>query len=417
MSDFESVFLRVLIQLVVIIALSRLGAVLFRRLGHCEVVGEITFGLLIGPSVLGRLFPEILQNLFPVETLPILRSISEIGLIFLMFLIGIEFDFSHLKGVGRTAVSVAAAGCLLPLSLGILTALAIHPRIAADFDRTGFTLIVAVALSITAIPILGRIMTDFHMHQTPVGTLTITAAAIDDVLGWILLGTVSAVIRGRLELTMISRMLLLTTAFVVLTVHFGRMIQRNIRRWPAILHEGQLTPTGLAVTFCLILLSAAATSLIGIFSVFGPFVLGASLSGSPVLKASCERHMKSFVSYFFLPVFFTFTGLRTNAGSLQTADEWLACGLLLTAAVVGKIVGCGGAARLGGYSWRECGCVAVMMNTRALMGLITINVGRDLGVIPESVFCMLVIMAVATTLPTSPVLRRLISGDREVGPG
>ena len=185
---FQDYFLHVLIQLVVIIVAARLGAWLLGKLGQPQVVGEILVGLALGPSVLGHFAPEAIEFIFPADTTIVFRVLSELGLVLLMFLIGLEFDFSHLRHVGRTATGVAAAGIALPFALGLTLAMWMHPLVAADVDRTGFMLIVAVALSITAIPILGRIMIELDIQRTRLGTLTITAAAIDDALGWISAG-------------------------------------------------------------------------------------------------------------------------------------------------------------------------------------------------------------------------------------
>lgn len=413
MNESEDFLLHVLIQLVVILAAARIGGWVMGKFGQPQVVGEIMAGLVLGPSLLGNFAPDLVEFVFPQDAAVVFRALSELGLLLLMFLIGLEFDFSHLRHVGRTAGGVAAAGILLPFAMGAALAWWIHPMVAADVSRSGFVLIVAVALSITAIPILGRIMMDFNIHRTRIGTLTITAAAVDDAIGWILLAGVSAAIHGSFEIMPIVQMVALTIVFVFACWFVVRpLVTRIMDRW---IKGADLPPAGLAAVLVTVLLAGITTNVIGIFSIFGPFVLGAVLSGHHEFREAITRRLRDFVNVFFLPIFFTYTGLRTDVGQLGTAQHWLICGLVLVVAMFGKMAGSGLAARVGGLSWRECGCVAVMMNTRALMGLIAINVGRELGVMPDSVFCMLVIMAIVTTLVTSPVLRRLLPEPSTTG--
>lgn len=414
MSDFEVVFRQILLQLVVVIAAARLGGWAFLSIGQPRVVGEIAVGLLLGPSLLGRLAPEFSALLFPAEAALVFRSLSELSLVLLMFLIGMEFDFSHLRSVGKVAAGVAASGILLPFGLGLGLAWAIHPLVASEVHRLGFMLIVGVALSITAIPILGRIMIELGIHRTRLGTLTITAAAIDDALGWILLASVSAAIHGGFDALAVARMLAFTAAFVAVCVFAVQVIFRSGAEQFLIRKDGELSATGLSCILIGVLLAAAATNAIGVFSIFGPFVLGAALSDRVRLHAAVKQRMNDFVYAFFLPIFFTYTGLRTDVGALTSVRDWAIAATLLAVAVAGKVLGCGLAARWGGFSWRESGCVAVMMNTRALMGLVAVNVGRDLGVVPDAVFCMLVLVALATTIVTMPVLRRLLPPVEEL---
>lgn len=408
MNSWEDFLLQVLIQLVVIIAAARVGGWLLAKVGQPQVVGEIVAGLVLGPSLLGRFAPEFVGFVFPPDTTVVFRVLSELGLVLLMFLLGLEFDFSHLRQVGRTAAGVAAAGIALPFALGMALAWWMHSYLVIEASRTGFVLIVAVALSITAIPILGRIMIELNIHRTSIGTLTITAAAIDDAFGWILLAAVSALIRGGFEFLPILRMTGLAATFVLGCWFIGRPLLGRMTDRLLAGAGGELTLPGLSVVLLLVLLAAAATNMIGIFSIFGPFVLGAVLSDRDRFREAVLKRLRDLVYAMFLPIFFTYTGLRTNVGLLDSWQHWLLCGLVLAVAMLGKLGGCGLAARAGGLSWRESGCIAVMMNTRALMGLIAINVGRELKVIPDSVFCMLVIMAIATTLLTTPLLRLLL---------
>ncbi|QEG02618.1 High-affinity Na(+)/H(+) antiporter NhaS3 [Stieleria maiorica] len=409
--QFQELILHVLLQLAAIIAAARAGAWLMGKLGQPQVVGEIMAGLLLGPSVFGRVAPGAVEYLFPDDTNTVFRVLSELGLVLLMFLIGLEFEFSHLRRVGKTSVGIAGAGIVLPFALGIGLAAWLHTVLAPDVDRVGFMLIMGVALSITAIPILGRIMIELKIHRTELGTTIIAAAAIDDALGWILLAAIGALIHGGFAVWDVATMLLTTLAFVGACFFIVRPV---LLRWTGDLlcqGRGDLSVGGLSAVLVLVFLSAVATNLIGIFAIFGPFVLGAMLSDREAFRDAVGRRLREFVYAMLLPIFFTYTGLRTDVGLLESSRDWVLCGLVLSTAVFGKMLGCGLAARFGGMSWRESGCVAVMMNTRALMGLIAINVGRELGVVPDQVFSMLVIMAVVTTLMTTPILRRLLGND------
>jgi Kef-type K+ transport system membrane component KefB len=412
----ESFLLLVMIQLIAILVAARIGGWLFTKLGQPLVVGEIVTGLLLGPSALGRLAPDLFHRLFASETEPVFFVLGQLGLIFLMFVIGLEFDFSHLNQLGRTAAGVALSGIALPFLLGAMLAALIHPHIAPDRSYPGFVLFIATAMSITAIPILGRIMMEFRITRTPLGVLTISAAAVDDALGWILLAAVSAAIHGAFAVAPVAQMLGWTTAFVMFIFFVVRpLASRGIAK---LLHP---TSTGFSlipfsIVLVAVLLTAVATNVIGIFSIFGPFVLGAALSNEVEFQREVRDRIEEFVTAFFLPVFFTYTGLRTNIGSLDSGFLWLICGLVIATAIFGKMVGCGLAAKLGGMNWRDSACVAVMMNTRALMGLIAVNIGRDLGVIPDTIFCMMVLMAIATTIMTSPILRWLLRHDANIHP-
>ncbi len=414
MHDFETFFLKILAQLAIIMLAARLGGWAASKLGQPIVVGEIAAGLLLGPSLLGRIWPDGLAIVFSADTSQTLHVFSELGLVLLMFLVGLEFDFSLLRQVGGTSLRVAIAGLALPLVLGFALAGWLQPSLAADVDRLSFMLIVAVAMSITAIPILGRIMIEVGLNKTPLGVLTITAAAIDDAGGWLLLAGISGVLHGNYSVWSTARMSLLIALFCLIVVFVVRpLLIKWVSRMPvdAATDPASAAPasiTQFAVVLTLVLLSAMATNVIGIFSIFGPFVLGAALSDQRWFHHHFVGSLRPVVYAMFLPVFFTYTGLRTDIGTLATPQDWLMMLIVLAVAVGGKCGGCLLAARSGGLAWRESACVAVMMNTRALMGLIAINIGRDLGVVPDRVFTILVLVALITTVMTMPLLRRLL---------
>ena len=409
-----------LVQLVVIILAARLGAVVARWLRQPAVVGEIMAGLVLGPSVFGAVAPEAFQAVFgaaggAVGLVASLTSFSQVGLVLLLFLIGIEFDFSHIRRQGRLAAAVSASGVIVPFGLGVGLAWAMTPRLEAlgatgPIDPRSFALFLGTAMSITAIPILGRILIEMGLQHTPLGATVIAAAACDDAIGWTLLAGVSAVAAGGFEATSIIRMVAAVAAFAAFTMLVLRpLLLPRLER--AVDAFGRLPVGGLSVVLALVLVAAWVTSLIGIFAIFGAFLLGASLSGSPRVREAVAAHFTDFVTVFFLPIFFTYTGLRTSIGSLASLEAWGWCAAVFAVAVIGKWGGCGLAARLGGMPAGEAACVGVLMNTRALMELIVVNVGMDLGVIPPAVSCMLVLMAIGTTLMTTPFATRLLRGS------
>jgi len=406
--NIENILLKVIIQLIVIIAAARISGVAFRRLGQPVVCGEIAAGLILGPSLLGRFFPEIFRTVFDPSVGQIFSIFSQVGLVLLMFLIGLEFDFGHLSENRRTALSVSLVGIVLPFGLGFALGKVMHEQLGLSGGWVNFSLFMATAMSITAIPILGRIMIELNLNRTRIGSLTISAAAVDDASGWIILALVTAIVRSTFDPIKMTMMVGGVIAYGLVMALAVRPLV--CRAFQAVLRKnaGDLTLDSLAVLLILMLLSAAATNLIGIFSIFGGFMFGAILYDQEELREAVNRRLQDFVTVFFLPIFFTYTGLRTDIGSMAGAGLWIFCGLVLLAAVVGKFGGCTLAARANGLPLRESSIIGVMMNTRALMELIVINIGYDLGIIPKTVFFMLVVMAVVTTYMTTPILRRLM---------
>jgi len=423
----EEILLRVLIQLVIIVLSARLFAKLFRRLGQPAVVGEIAAGLALGPSVLGYFFPEVAAAVFhphphatavPPELFDatlnwIFTALSQIGLILLLFLVGLEFDFRHLRSSGKAAFAISAAGIILPFSLGTLVAVILHPVLEPHPlsqrvpELSHLALFLGTAMSITALPILGRMMMELNLTRTRVGTITISAAAVDDAAGWTILAAVSALVLGGFAWSRTLGMIALTLAFALGMHLLARPLLCRWARWALKRGRGELGADQLAFVLAVVFLCAILTNLIGIFAIFGAFSVGAVLASEQEFREAVTRRMRDLVTVFFLPVFFTYTGLRTDIGSLSGGYLWLLCGLVLAAAITGKFVGCSMAAWFSGFPLREASCVGIMMNTRALMELIVINVGYQLQVIPPSVFCMLVIMALTTTMMTTPILLRL----------
>lgn len=417
----EDFLLPLLVQLAVIVLAARLFAVGFRWIGQPGVVGEVAAGLLLGPSVLGRFLPGVFDAIFhptvpkvPVEQSNllfhwVLISLSQLGLIFLLFLIGLELDLRHLRLHGKTSVATSIAGIAVPFALGLGLAHLLEPYVE-DVSPVGFALFLGTALSITAIPVLGRIMLELNITRTRLGAITMGAAAVDDAAGWILLATVAAVVQTKFELGRTMLMAAETIGFALLMFFVAGPLVRAWAQHVLQKEKGQIGASALALLLAGIFACAIITNLIGIFSVFGAFVLGAVLSSVPEFREAIGKRLRDFVSVFFLPLFFVYTGLRTDIGNLASGPLWLWCGLVTFAAVLGKLGGCGLAAWLTGLRLREAACVGVMMNTRGLMALIAINLGKDLGVVPDTVFAMLILMALLTTIMTTPLLLRLMPG-------
>jgi Kef-type K+ transport system membrane component KefB len=413
----ENLLYFTLLELIVIVGVARLFGRLARAIGQPRVVGEVIAGLALGPSFFAALAPEAFEYVFKSADSLAVSIISQLGLILLMLQVGMEFEFGVLKERrNRTATTfVSIAGILAPFLLGISIGYLSASVLAPGITPLGYILFCGVALSITAMPVLARIMLEFDLTRTRVGTITISAAAVNDVVGWTLLAIVSAAVLGELSLAGTSvRIAALAAyiafAFVVLRPALRRLLDRVST--PA----EPLTGNGLALVLILTFASAIATFQLGVFAIFGGFVLGILLHDRIAFVAAWRERVAPLVNTLFLPVFFTFTGLRTNIHGLDSVDLWLWCAGFIALAYLGKYGGCYVGARLAGVPKDEARTMAIMMNTRGLMELVVLNVGYDLGVIPQNVFTMLVLMAIVTTVTTAPLLRIWLSRIGHVVP-
>jgi Kef-type K+ transport system membrane component KefB len=408
----ESAVLRVIIQLVAIIAVARIAGNIFRRFfGQPAVCGEIAAGLILGPSLFGRISPTLFHAVFDPSVAPVFNILSQLGLILVLFLIGLEFDFDQLPDNKRAAISVSVAGIIGPFVLGFGLGKVMHAQLGLGGSWVDFSLFMATAVSITAIPVLGRIMIELNITRTRVGSLTISAAAMDDAIGWTLLALVTAIVRSTFDPVKLATMIAEIVAYVLI---MGFVVRPLVKRWSAWTirnNGGGLSLNALAVLLCLIFVSAAVTNVIGIFSLFGGFMMGAIFYDEVKMREAIKHRLDDFVTTFFLPIFFTYTGLRTEVGAMSGRAAWIFCGLVLVVSVIGKVGGCTIAARLNGIPRRESSIIGVMMNARGLTALIVINAGYELGILPKSVFVMLIFMAVITTYMTTPLLRRLFRGS------
>lgn len=403
----EALLFFTLLQLVIIVIMGRVGGEVAVRVAQSRAVGEIIIGILLGPSLFGWLAPDVFHFVFKSSSPQPMFILSQIGLVLLMFQIGLEFDFSHLtaKNNRHSVWSIAAAGIVLPFALGFMFGYHTAPLLSPQAGRLASGLFVATAFSITALPILGRIMIEFGMTRTKLGVIAISVAAITDVVGWLLLAVVTAVSLSDFSIAGFAQTLASLALYVVLSWWVVRpLLHRAIKR--SVVTEHRFSDNLMGLLIATIFISAMATYKIGIFAIFGGFMMGVLLHDQHDVVQAWRRKVGEFVTVFFLPIFFTYTGLRTNVGSLDSWALWGWCGLLIVLATAGKLGGCYLAARWSGLNHHESKVMGIMMNTRALMELIIINVGYDLGVILQNVFTMLVLMAIFSTVITTPALRR-----------
>ncbi|MEA2698268.1 MAG: hypothetical protein QOI66_2539, partial [Myxococcales bacterium] len=399
--------LHVLLALAVVIVTARLLGTLFAKFRQPAVIGEVLAGILLGPSLLGRVAPQVSGYLLPANVAPFLSVLAQVGVILYMFLVGLELDTNLLRKRTHATVAVSHASIVVPFLLGCTLALLLYPRVASsDVPFTYFALFCGVAMSVTAFPVLARILTDRGVQTTRLGVTALACAAVDDVTAWCLLAFVVSVVKARAAGGLLT--VGLTGGFIAMMVLGVRPLLLRLVRT----HErtGDVNKTVLTAVLVGLLFSSLATEFIGIHAVFGAFALGAIIPSESKIAKELLHRLEDFVVVLFLPAFFAYTGMRTQVGLLSSATEWLLCLLIIITACVGKFGGSFVAARLTGMAWRDSAALGVLMNTRGLMELIVLNIGLDLRVISPTLFAMLVIMAIVTTMATTPLLDLLTAG-------
>jgi Kef-type K+ transport system membrane component KefB/nucleotide-binding universal stress UspA family protein len=392
----------VLFQVLLVIGLSRIVGLGCRWIRQPLVIGEIVAGIMLGPSLFGLIAPGLAVTLFPPETIPFLNILSQVGLIFFMFLIGLELNPKYLQGQLETAVLTSHVSIIVPFSLGSILALLLYPLVSNDsVSFTAFALFLGAAMSITAFPVLARIITENNLQGTRLGTLALTCAAVDDVTAWCVLALAIAVTRTN---SIVAALPTIIEALVY--IGFMLTLGRAFLKRLAIHYErtGKLTQFVVAGIYMGVVASALITELIGIHLIFGAFLLGAAMPKNEGLTRELAEKTEDFVLTFLLPVFFAYSGLRTQIGLLNRPILWLLCALVVAVAIVGKYAGTYVAARFCGMNRRDSSALGWLMNTRGLTELIVLNIGLSLGVISPLLFTMLVIMALVTTFMTSPLL-------------
>jgi Kef-type K+ transport system membrane component KefB len=397
----------VLLALAVIIVTARAMGEVFGWFGQPAVIGEVVGGIMLGPSVLGRIAPGVLAGVLPPAVAPFLGVHAQIGIMLYMFLVGLELDLGVLRKSGHATIAISHASIIVPFLLGSALALVLYPRLSSsDVPFTVFALFIGVSLSITAFPVLARILTDRGIQKTRMGTLALACAAVDDVTAWCLLALVVSIAHAHGSQAILTAAL--TIAFITLMFVVARPL---VRRWlPLLEGQGKISRTGLSTMFAAMLASAMATESIGIHGIFGAFMFGAIVPHDSRVATDLNDRLEDVVAILFLPAFFAFTGMRTQVALIRGLGDWLLCGAITLVACAGKFGGTVVAGRLTGLRWRDSAALGVLMNTRGLVELIVLNIGLDLGVISPRLFTMLVVMALVTTFMTTPILQRIVRG-------
>lgn len=391
-----------LIQIIAVLLMVRLFGFLFKHIGQPGVIGEIVAGIVLGPSVLGYFFPDVFQALFPPESLTNLELLSQVGLVLFMFVIGMELDFSVLKNKINETLVISHAGILVPFFLGIVASYWIYEEYAAAQTAfLPFVLFIGISMSITAFPVLARIIQERNMTKTSLGTLAIASAANDDVTAWCLLAVVIAIAKAG---TFASALYAigLTALYIIIMFMVVRPFLKKVGEVYA--NQEVINKTFVALILLILIISSTLTEIIGIHALFGAFMAGVVMPPSIGFRKVMMEKVEDIALVFFLPLFFAFTGLRTEIGLINSPALWGVCLLLITVAVAGKLGGCAVAARLVGESWKDSFTIGTLMNTRGLMELVALNIGYEMGVLPPSIFVILVIMALVTTFMTTPLL-------------
>lgn len=391
------------LQLVVIVTTSRIFGLLAQKIGQPFVMGETVAGILLGPSLVGMLFPEFSAFVFPAKSLGSLQLISQLGLIFFMFIIGLELDQQLLKNKTHSAVLISHVSIIFPFLLGISLAALLYQQFSPEnVSFLSFSLFMGISMSVTAFPVLARIIQERQLYHTSYGSMALTCAAVDDVTAWCLLAFVVAIVS--------SSSILGSFVTVGLSIAYILLMLFVIKPWirfrlsNKVDAHGRLPRDVVAGVLIFVLLSALTTELIGIHALFGAFLAGAIMPSARDFREAFIERIEYLSLLVLLPIFFTFTGLRTQMGLLTNPALLGTCLLICATAILGKFGGSTGAALLSRQGFADACRLGILMNTRGLMELIVLNIGYDLGILNAEMFTMLVIMALATTFMTGPAL-------------
>ena len=391
-----------LAQIITIIIVARFFGWMFRKIGQPTVIGEIIAGIVLGPSLLGMYFPEFSHALFPVASLGNLQFLSQIGLILFMFVIGMELDLKVLKNKANEALVISHASIIIPFSLGVGLAYFVYHRFAPQgIEFLSFSLFLGIAMSITAFPVLARIVQERGIHKTKIGTIVITCAATDDITAWCILAAVIAIVKAG---SFVSSLYIIGLAFAyVMAMIF--VVKPFLKRIGDLYGtKNKLNKPVVAIFFLTLILSSYLTEIIGIHALFGAFMTGAIMPDIAKFRAIFINKVEDVSVILLLPLFFVFTGLRTEIGLINDSYLWEITGWIILVAVAGKFLGSALAAKFVGQNWEESFTIGALMNTRGLMELVVLNIGYDLGVLTSEIFTMMVIMALVTTFMTGPAL-------------
>ena len=391
-----------LAQIITIIIVARFFGWMFRKIGQPTVIGEIIAGIVLGPSLLGMYFPEFSTALFPVASLGNLQFLSQIGLILFMFVIGMELDLKVLKNKANEALVISHASIIIPFALGIGLAYFVYYRFAPEgVEFLAFSLFMGIAMSITAFPVLARIVQERGIHKTRIGTIVITCAATDDITAWCILAAVIAIVKAGSFVSSLYT-IGLALGYVAVMVFVVKPFLKRIGDLYGT--KNKLNKPVVAIFFLTLILSSYTTEIIGIHALFGAFMTGAIMPDITKFRAIFIGKVEDVSVILLLPLFFVFTGLRTQIGLINDPYLWKITGFIILVAVVGKFLGSALAAKFVGQNWHDSLTIGALMNTRGLMELVVLNIGFDLGVLNSEIFTMMVIMALVTTFMTGPAL-------------
>jgi K+:H+ antiporter len=396
-----------LVQVVVVMAAARIARWLVRPLGQPAVIGEMVAGLMLGPSLFGWLMPQWSSALFAPATLPVLNGLSQIGLVLFMFFVGVRIDVHKIYARGKVAAITSATSIVVPFVLGTWLASMLHDSLApAGVGLLPFSLFFGAALSITAFPVLARILVEQHLLSTELGVLAIACAAFDDVTGWLILAGVTTLVGVEHSAQAFGVRLLLLLAYLAVML----ILVRPWMRWFVRRRDGRFGESAedLVTILLLVLASAVATDALGIHALFGAFFAGLIVPSDARFERIIEKRLEPLTLTLLLPLFFASTGLRTNIQFINSPGMLRDAVLILGVAVVGKAGASTIAARLTGSDWRVASTLGILLNTRGLIELVVLNIGLDLGILSPVVFSMLVLMALVTTFMTSPIVRWLL---------
>jgi Kef-type K+ transport system membrane component KefB len=406
-----------LTQIIIIIATARLLGSALRKLGQPRVVGEMLAGLILGPSLLGAVAPAAYEWLFPPGMIRPLNALSQTGIVLFMFLIGLELNVREMIRQSRESFVISHASIAIPMFAGGALALFFYH----DFAVTGmpfhtFALFLGCAMSITAFPVLARILRESANQNSAFHSMVLGCAATADVSAWVILAFVISLARGSaMSLAAIGQMMAGITLYLLLMIAVVRPFLKMICRGRANNESDALTQNQLGIVLLVVLMSAVATELLNLHAIFGAFFAGLVMPHNRRVNETIQNRLNDLLSILLLPLFFAYAGLRANVASIATLSNWLACGAIIGVAVVSKIGGCVAAGRATGMSWRGAGAIGVLMNARGLMELVLLTIGLHLGIITPLLFTIMVVMAIATTLMATPIFTRLTARPDDIG--
>lgn len=391
-----------LLQIAVVITAAKLFSSLFKRIGQPTVMGEMAAGICLGPSLLGLLAPGVMEFIFPAYSLGTLQLLSQIGLILFMFIVGLELDIDVFKSSAGPAIVISHVSIVFPYFLGVGLAWYSYSSYApSNIPFIAYALFMGIAMSITAFPVLARILRERQLTKTTAGSLAIVCAAIGDVTAWCILVAVVAIAKaGDISNAFVT--IVLSVVYVLVMVFAIKPLLKKISQTRFTNGKSDITFT--SIVFLTLIASAFIAEVIGIHALFGAFLAGVIMPPVSSLRHAFTEKIEDVSIALLLPLFFAFSGLRMHVNLLGEGEAWLLCAAVVGLAVIGKFAGSALAARVVGQGWKDSLAIGALMNTRGLMELIVLNIGYELGILTSSMFTVMVLMAMITTLMTGPAI-------------